>query len=668
MLRQLSLRAIAACRHSRPLWMISVLLLSPCPLMAYQDDPFLTDRVEFVKARDALRVGDREGFYRQKALVSSDYPLADYLEFEALSDQFRLSESPGKKEIQALNDFEKHHKDKVLLRRLTRLLQERLAETEKWSLFLGVAKSTVASPMPCSTLRARFETGQVTSLSDAAALDLWLQPVDHHERCVGVLKALEARQAPSIKSIWERIFTAMEKDRPEYAESMLGYLGTRDRKRVQQWITGLESPEAVLTGNDIKKDNLLNRRMVVDLVLAWSKDDPVAATEHWLGVRDNYRFFSDRLYDTNRALAMRGAYRRLPESYAWLNSFEARPDDLELKEWRVRTALFAQDWPQVLRSIRQLPKEEQAEDHWAYWEARAFEQAGHSERATQIYQELAELQSYHGFLSADKLASPYAIKNVPIVPDTQILQALQQNNRLIRAREFFRADIAWEGRREWTQVLADASLAEYAASAVLARDWELHDRAIFSAAKAEQKQALELRFPMLYTEYVAKAAKTHRVEPAWVFGVMRRESGYMSDVRSSAGAMGLMQLMPRTAKYVAELQGKPDWEGDLTDVSTNIDFGTFYLRHVRDKFDDRLVLATASYNAGPHRVQKWLPDKPMDADVWIDSIPFTETRRYVRAVLAYMAIYEWHLHGEPTPLRNRLDKIQPEVERTGSDV
>jgi soluble lytic murein transglycosylase len=138
---------------------------------------------------------------------------------------------------------------------------------------------------------------------------------------------------------------------------------------------------------------------------------------------------------------------------------------------------------------------------------------------------------------------------------------------------------------------------------------------------------------------------------------MRRESAYIRDVRSGAGAIGLMQLMPRTAEYVADLQGKKNWNGDLTDAGTNITFGTRYLRYVMDKFDNNQVMATAGYNAGPHRVDSWLLEKEIDADVWIDTIPFTETRRYVRAVMAYAAIYEYHLNGNPQRLSSKLKPV-----------
>jgi len=244
------------------------------------------------------------------------------------------------------------------------------------------------------------------------------------------------------------------------------------------------------------------------------------------------------------------------------------------------------------------------------------------------------------------LGLDYAIYDEPIQPPAGLLAELKRDPALIRAREFDRVALDHESRREWNNWLADREPDVMAASAVLANEWGLHDRSVYSAALSgeDYRRAIALRFPVLHRSEVAKASTEYGVEPSWIFAVMRRESAFIRDVSSSAGAIGLMQLMPRTAKYVAtDLQKQKNWQGDLTDVSTNIDLGTHYLRYVMDRFDNHQVLATASYNAGPHRVDQWLRDSAIDADVWIDTIVFTETRRYVRAVLAYAAIYEYQL-------------------------
>lgn len=616
---------------------------------------FRQERLDFIEARKALAAGDNTRF-QQLAKGLTDYPLYRYLEYERLNQAF--SGEVDKSSVTALNKFEQTYEDDGLTRKLTRRLQKKLIEQEDWSLFLALSKSRVAGKMTCAQTRARFETGLLKEFDDTSR-DLWIKGDPKASLCEPVLSHLAEVSSPGIPALWERIYTAIDKNRLDVAESMLGQLASGDRKRVKRWIDALEQPEALLLSKHLDKDTVLNRRIVRDLVWRWSRADTSAAIGYWIEHRDQYSFFKDERYELDRELALRAAYRRMPEAPGWLQSFTAREDDLELMEWRIRATLLSQDWPTVLKRIAELPIEEQEEDHWAYWVARSHEMLGNRDRAKEIYQKLAGLQSYHGFLAADRLNLPYTLFDEPIDVPAETVAQLKQLPAMIRAREYHATGVSWEGRREWSESLASFSPEEIAASAVLAADWSMHDRAVLSAGRAKARRALRYRFPVLYESQVLKAAEEMRIEPALIYGVMRRESGFIPDIRSGAGAVGLMQLMPRTAAYVAELKGDKNWEGDLTDENTNIDFGAFYIRHVLDRFDDHLVLALASYNAGPHRVKKWLPEGNMPADVWIDTIPFTETRRYARAVLAYSLIFEWRLTGNATRLLERLVDVDP---------
>lgn len=658
-------------KKRRPVWLLAVAVVFPTLAVVTSDsqaapplaDPnfvFVAERQRFIEALAALDAGSLEEF---DALYVSlkDYPLQTYLAYQRLSKKWSANR-PGAEALDELNTFVKQTDQTHFSRKLTRQLQMRFADTGQWKTYLAISELKLAASLPCRTLQAKHELGQLKGFDDTS-LALWVKPAKYSDACSAVLSHLEATSTVPVSAIWDKIFNAMEADNPELALPVLNYLATSDRGLVQRWIESVKTPSAFLLSGALDKDTVLNRRIIANLVVEWSKEDTPAAMQHWLSVKDNYLFYRDRKYDTHRAIAMRSAYRRMPEAYGWLYTFEAKPDDLELQEWRVRTALLAEDWKSVRKSISELPPVEQQEDHWAYWEARALQVLGRPLEAKAIYTDLAQLQSYHGFLSADRLKQEYTLFDDPFIVDRSLLNDVAQDQRLIRAREFNFVQLSYESRREWNSWLNGRSQEELAAGAVLATHWSLYDRAIYTAGKTQQKRAISVRFPVLYRSEVAKAAMTNRIDPAWIFGVMRRESAYIRDIRSGAGAIGLMQLMPNTAKYVAELQGDKNWQGDLTDASTNINFGAFYLRHVMDKFKDHQVLATASYNAGPHRVDNWLEDKALDADIWIDTIPFTETRRYVRAVLAYAAIYEYHLTGKPVPLSSKLWTVPaaPEV-------
>ncbi|MBX2823518.1 MAG: lytic transglycosylase domain-containing protein [Gammaproteobacteria bacterium] len=650
----------SARRLSLPALMSSGLLLCAVALgtasttASATSDALTPEQDQFIAARKALDAGELARFETLSSGLT-DYPIYRYLEYEKLKRDFKRE--VDRSAIGKLNQFEQRFKDEDLTRRLTRQLQKRFVEQEDWEIFLALSRSRVAATMDCALTRARFETGQLTDF-DETATDLWIRGRTKDSVCESTIATLEARSIPGFAAMWERIFTAIEDNRFETAEAMLGLLASADRKRVKRWIDSVETPETLLQSKHVKADTVLNRRMIQDLLWRWSREDTEAAINHWQKIRHQYAFYQDERYDLSRKLSLRAAYRRMPQAPGWLQGFKAREDDLELQEWRVRATLLLQDWPMVLQRIAELPEEEQQEDHWAYWVARSHEMLGDQASADTIYRELAELQSYHGFLSADRLGLPYRLYDEPIDVATDMLAQLRELPVLVRAREYHRVHLAGEARREWHNALSGFEQDEIAASAIVAAEWQMHDRAVLSAGRAEARRALRYRFPVLYEAEVLKAAQKSRIEPALIYGVIRRESAFIADIKSSAGAVGLMQLMPRTARYVADLQGEKNWKGDLTDESVNIDFGAFYMRHVLNRFEDNQVLALASYNAGPHRVKQWLPPADMPADVWIDTIPFTETRRYARAVLAYSLIFEWRLTGDTTPMSARMDRVE----------
>jgi len=646
---------IASLVFSMPMLAADAKVSSALPQSLPTPESYVLERAQFILARKAL-ASDNEALFEQLASTLRHYPLYRYLVFEQLRKRFR--DSPDKSSVAKLNQFEEDFADESLTRKLTHALQRSLFDDEQWQLFLGLSKSRVASKMTCARMRAQHETGRLKKFDDDLRA-FWIDTADRPASCAGALAALEQRAAPGIVALWERIFAAIENNQPKIAEELSAKLATRDRKQVRSWIKALDKPQALLQSDQLKEDNVLNRRILLDLLWRWSRDALPESIAYWNKVKAQYKFYADGRYEMSRKIALRSAYRRLPQAQKWLNQFTAQEDDLELKEWRIRAALLAQDWSAVRQHLEDLPVEEQKEDHWAYWQARALEAQGEGAAAEKIYRELAQLQSYHGFLSADRLGLEYSLYDEPVEVDPALLAKLRGHAGLIRAREYQHTGISWEARREWNNALKDFSPEQIRASIVVAQDWALPDRAIISAGRAKANRALTHRFPLLFSEPVTRAAAEVKIDPTIIYGVMRRESAFIPDIKSGVGAVGLMQLMPRTAKYVAGLKGQKKWRGDLTNVSTNIDFGAFYLRHVLNRFDDHLPLALASYNAGPHRVKKWLPtESDLPADIWIDTIPFDETRRYVRAVLAYSMIFEWRLKdGEVTPLKSRLQVV-----------
>jgi soluble lytic murein transglycosylase len=274
----------------------------------------------------------------------------------------------------------------------------------------------------------------------------------------------------------------------------------------------------------------------------------------------------------------------------------------------------------------------------------------------EVLTELGGERSYYGFLAADQLGVPYALGDSAFVPDEARLSELRARPDLVRARELFMVGLDGRGRSEWDAVVRYFDTADKMQAAILASRWGWHSRAIAAAASVGEYDDLALRYPMPFNETFLEYSEDASISPTWAYGVARSESLFMRDVRSSAGAIGLMQLMPATGKDVAQRINLPYSGLDtLTNPDSNIRLGTTYLGEMVERFGGNRVLATAAYNAGPHRVDAWLPQVgELDARIWIENIPFNETRGYVRRVLAADTIFHWRMTGEVRRLSDEL--------------
>ena len=240
---------------------------------------------------------------------------------------------------------------------------------------------------------------------------------------------------------------------------------------------------------------------------------------------------------------------------------------------------------------------------------------------------------------------------------------LSKTEQAQRARELFKLERIPEARREWHQLMYSLDEQNKLLASKLAQQWGWHDRAIFTMGRTEYRDDIVLRFPLPLLDKVTNWSEKNSIDPALTYAIIRRESAFMSDARSSRGALGLMQILPRTARSVAKnMKVRYRGKHSLLKTDTNIKLGTGYLQQMLQRHDSQAVLATAAYNAGPHRVKTWLPDyQPMDAIRWVETIPFRETREYVSNVLAYLIIYEYLMGSEPSRLQDHMPPVAPRL-------
>jgi soluble lytic murein transglycosylase len=645
-----------------PRFLTAIILLACVCAVPAKTDPLAAQRQLFIEARMSLNNNQRER-YRDLAGRLQDYPLYAYLQFEEL--RTRLSRAGEAEIMEFLNTYPDH----PLNSRLRQAWLYSLARNQRWEQFLKHYQPSKSVSLQCYALQARLATGRKQSLA-SDILPLWLVGDSQPSACDPLFEFLSDEGEITDELLWQRIRLAMQNNRPSLAGYLARRLPDKERDWVTLWRKAHSNPSSTLNDARLDRDSPLAREIIVHALRRLARFNAEQAHETWEAIGTNYGFSDAQRQSVENRIALSGATQHHPDAHDWLDALPAENHDELTREWRIRRAIAARDWDAVLDHIITLPVEERQTDEWDYWHAYALAQDGRRPAAITGYSWLAKERSYHGFLAADTLDWPYEMGDEPLTYDPAALQQLGQTPAMVRARELYLADLMTDARREWAHATRTMGNEELKLAALLAHEWGWNDRAIFTVARTGDYADLKLRFPLNHVDEVRNQARHNRLDPSHVFAVIRQESAFNKDARSPAGALGLMQLMPKTGRVTARKNRIPlSGNRNLFEAEKNIRIGSAYLREVMDRFDENTVLATAAYNAGPHRVQNWLPeDDDESAASWIANIPFSETRKYVQRVLTYAAIYDWRMEQPVTKLNQRMQGIlgAARLEDTGS--
>jgi len=461
--------------------------------------------------------------------------------------------------------------------------------------------------------------------------------------------------------VWARIQVAMEKRNLTLAESTARLLPPAERVWMPRWLAMHRQPQAELLKLRYAVETPVARRIIRHGVARLAYTDPEEAMRLWEMLKERHEFFGEDKNYVLRWVGILAAQSHHPRAVEWLSAVSAEDNDETLRQWRVRAAIRNGEWKTGLRFLAMLPEPEQKEGEWRYWKARMLERSGEVTPAQALYRELAKERSYYGFLSADRAQLPYAMQHVSVQAKPEEVSATLARPGIQMAKELFTLGDTLAARRQWAWATQRLSGREMAVAAVLAQHWGWHDRAILTASKSEHLDDLELRFPVLYRDMIEASAQHNNIDADWVYGVLRQESAFVTDARSGAGALGLMQLMPQTGQSTGRrINLRLPNHGAILNIENNLKLGANYLRNVLDINGGHQVLATASYNAGPNRVRVWLPDsRPIAADAWVDTVPYNETRNYVKNVMAFTIVYAYRLESTLRRLQERMPPVLP---------
>lgn len=644
--------------------LLCFMLLNPISVSASHNkvridlsDPYKKQRSVFLKAESALNKKQYKKYKKYYAELDH-YPLQSYLKYKEYRKKIAsLSEKQVLSFLQKYSDtpYESWFRIAWLKHK---------AKHKQWQQYLNAYTPQKDTARRCHYVNALLHTSKSDDKAKQKAFalvpELWLKGKSQPDSCDPVFKAFTKAGKMTPELLWGRIKLAMKKGQTSLATYLARSLSATDQKWVKEWIRIYRKPALVLNSKRLKQQHPVKTTILVHAVKRTVSKQPKKAAELIDTLEKENSFSAAEQAQMYRSIGMKLAYHHKPGAWSWLNKITDEQSDETVRQWRVRSAIREGNWEGVNSALKRLSAEEQKDFRWQYWAAVIQEQKGLKTEAQKDFSQLADNRSYYSFLAADKMDMPYEFNNNPLTPDSDVLEKIANNPGILRAREFYLLDRSTEARREWyftTRKQMDKK--DRAVAAKVAQQWGWYNRAIITTAYTDNRDDINLRFPVLKKDQITKYSNKQQLQPAYTMAVIRRESAFASDARSKVGALGLMQIMPATGKVIAgKLKVKYKNKNQLLNPDTNVKFGTKYLNMMLKKFYKQPALASAAYNAGGHRVKKWLPENTdMQADRWVETIPFTETREYVSSILAYTAIYE-HQLGLP---QTRLDTNMPNV-------
>jgi len=603
----------------------------------------------FSQAEKHLQLNQKDKFDALKVQLQ-DYPLYPYLEYN------ELRKNISRQSPQKIKNFLTQYKETPLAKRLLSTWLRSLAKRKKWQQFISFYQESTSVTLQCHYFNALLETGK-KSVAWPKISQVWLHKKSQPKACDPVFKEWQNAGHQTNALTWKRIALAIDASQIQLARYLTKNLPKQDQEYVQQWFKVRQHPEELST-TSISKNHPYRQLAFAHGIQRLAKKDLLKAISIWGELKNETIYEPQIISKIERSFSLRFLDKPLAETFDYLIFAEPCNQDTKLQEIRIRAALLNHKWDDVLRWLNDFPDNHKNDDQWIYWKARALQMTGKQEQANKLLDHLSNNRSYYGFLASDMLNKDYNFNHNALDVDEDLFKTVKNLPGMMRTSELLKLDKTLDARREWFFILNILDNQEILAAAKLAHEWNWHDRAILTLAKAKHWNDLTIRFPIKHKKQVRQQANKTDIDEAWIYAMMRQESAFMKDAQSPVGALGLMQLMPRTAKATAKkLNQKRPNKTELFKADRNIQLGTAYLNQVYNELEQNPVLAIAAYNAGPHRVKKWLPEIDMEADIWIEMIPFKETRQYVKSVLAYTIIYENKLGIKKSRMTERMPRV-----------
>lgn len=597
------------------------LVLSSSALNASADKAAHKD---FLALEKLAKKNDKRDFYR--ALKQSSHPLAPYAEATYLAN------SPWLANQQEIKKFLDTYQGTPLEWKVRYAWLDNLKKSNKKALYIDAYRPTRKAEYQCTYLNYQLQLGAPKEAIFNQVDELWSVAKSQPKECDVLFSKWKKAGHLNQELVWQRITKVSEKGNTSLLAYLSRLLPKNERYLADLYKTVRRDPSAAAGLYRFKKRTDKEGQIALYGVkrLVWRDRD--LAIRAWQKLETMFDYTEQQKQSLYYIFALSLASGKHKEAKFYLNKVAPERHDSKLMQWQLSNMLREQDWQGVIA----YSTGKTLNNGYRYWLAYAYHKIGDAQRASQLRKELAQKRDYYGFLAASRLDLAVSLEYQPVVVDPQKQKLVSESPGFKRAKALYELDRFYSARREWNSLIAGSTDDEKLAAASLANDMGWHDSVIRVMSQLKAYNMLDYRFPTPYSDQFERFSSRSKVDKTWAYAISRRESSFASDAHSSAGAIGLMQLLPSTARYVNK--GSVS-RNQLKKPHINIRLGTQYLKYLKKKSKGNEVIATASYNAGYHKVKRWLPQEAVDFDLWVEAIPYRETREYVKNVYAYRQVY-----------------------------
>jgi len=626
-------------------------------------DSLVQARQDFQQAYDRVDAPGKASDDSQRLM---NYPLYPYLEAARMRRALADAKGAIGPVDERVAEFLARHAGQPVANGLRQVWLSSLAERRQWAEFLkqieADTESSTDTALECHTLHAHVALGRTEGLARRIAAQ-WLTPKSIPD-CQVPFDWLRAQGELSAELIEQRVKLALRENNPGFARQIAASLPAAQAAPLLQWAALLQNPQGQIDALIATPGQAVDAE---GLLAGWTRlarRNRDAAIARYDALLRAYKLSAQAASPYALALALPLSWDRRAEALDYFQRVQPADLDDATLEWQARAALWTGNWRLLGRSIAAMSSQQRETARWRYWAGRGAEQAGDMDLARQLYRSVLTDDNFYSMMAAARLDQPLAPHPEKLVRDDVLLERIGQEPAFVRSQELMRLGMRSLAHAEWNHARNALPEAVRPQTIHLARQWGWHDQAVATATWYRIFNDYELLYPRPYDKAVAAAAKLARLPDELVYSVIRQESLYRSDAVSSAGARGLMQMLPETARRTARNWKQPvPQTRQLFDPGTNVQLGAAHLRELVDRFDGQTIVALAGYNAGPGASTRWLPTHSIEPDVWIENIPYNETRNYVQRILWHSLVFSWLHTGEPQKTTAWLARVMPAGEK-----